>query len=241
MPGPVAQPRAAIADRDPARPLLILAALPLEVRRLSRVPDAVVGAVGLGAADLSRRGSAWLALRPGAVLVTGLGGGCAPDVTSGDLVVGTAVGGPGGAWLAPDERLVARARRALEVLRLPHRAGRILTAPAVVGTPQAKAECWRAHGALAVDMESAHVLAWAAEAGVPALAVRAVADGPADRLPAELARAIGAGGQLRWTTVLGWTAHPALLADAFRLWRRSARALGRLARFLDAFARPPDR
>jgi adenosylhomocysteine nucleosidase len=229
-------------DRERAGSLLVVVALTLEARALRRVAGAVVGTVGPGASELTRHGAVWLARRPTAILVTGLAGGCAPDVRTGELILATAVGPTaGGGWLAPDAALAARARAALDAAGLAHRAGPILTAPAIVESPAAKAECWRRSGALAIDMESAPVLAWASAAGVPAVVVRAVADGPADRLPAALAHAVSASGRLRWTAAFGWVAQPALLADGLRLWRRSHRALGRLGRFVDAFASEPHR
>lgn len=113
-----------------------------------------------------------------------------------------------------------------------------MTVSEVVSTPAAKAERWRTEGAVAVDMESAHALDWAARAGLPALAVRAVADGPTDPLPPALARAIGPTGRVRIPAVLGWAAQPGLLRPAWRVWRRSRLALDHLARFLAALRAP---
>jgi adenosylhomocysteine nucleosidase len=197
----------------------------------------VLRTAGVGAGRLPRAGEEWAAMGPAAILSVGLAGGCAPDVRPGDLVVGAAVGpGPGGEWLDPDAGLIARARAALAAARLPHRLGRLLTAGAVVATPAAKAELWARHAAVAADMESAHVLAWAAAAGVPALAVRAVADGPDDALPPALLGALRPDGSVRPGALVGWVHRPRLLAAAWRAWRQSAAALDHLARFLAAFA-----
>ena len=133
-------------------------------------------------------------------------------------------------------RLLGRAVRALAATALPYQAGRLLTTSEVVSTPQAKSECFRAHGALAVDMESAHVLDWARALGIPALGVRVVADGPADLLPAPLTGAVGPEGHVRPGAVLGWIRQPALLPSAWRVWRRARVGLDRLGRFVRAFA-----
>jgi hypothetical protein len=238
--GPVADPRPADCDpRTRAGPRRVLVGLPFEARRLARHPGVagLLRTVGLAASELDRLASELPALRPAALLVTGLAGGCAPDVVPGELVVGTAVGpATGGRWLTPDAALVARAARALEAARVPHRSGRLLTVPAIVPTPAAKAECWRAHGATAVDMESARLLEWAAGAGLPALAVRAVADGPRESLPPALGGVLGPGGRVRPRALLAGVARPAALSAAVRLWRRSGRALDHLGRFLAAFA-----
>ena len=226
-------------------PLLLLVAVEFEARQLARrlglarepsTPGPVVlRRVGLAAADLPRLASGLVALRPAGVVVAGLAGGCAPDVRSGEIVVGGATASAAdGEWLVPDAALTERALAALAAAGVPYRVGRLLTVPELVTSPAAKAGCWQGRGAVAVDMESAHVLRWAREAGVPALAVRAVADGPADPVPRALLEAVDAGGRLRPSALLGWARHPALVASAWRLWRRSRVALDHLARFLAA-------
>ncbi len=237
---------ATLAVESAGRPLLVLVAVQFEARSLARAlrrpPDApaasdvVFRTVGPGSANFPRI-LPWLAtIRPREILVTGLAGGCAPDLVPGEIVLGDPVGPTAaGTWLTPPAATAARAVRALALAGLPYRAGRLLTVPGVVATPAAKADCWRTQGALAVDMESALVLAWAAAAGVPALAVRAVADGPEDALPPALLRAVAADGRTRPGAALAWVGRPALLAAAWRLRRRSRLALDRLARFLTVF------
>jgi hypothetical protein len=243
---PVAEATAVfLASRSGSGPLLLVAAVEFEARALAcqlglhgrEGGGLVIRAAGLGAGRLRQAGEEWAAMRPAAVLSVGLAGGCAPDVRSGELVLATAVGPrAGGEWLDADAGLAARARAALAAVPLPHRLGRLLTAGAVVATPAAKAEVWARHAAVAVDMESAHVLAWAMAAGVPALAVRAVADGPHDSLPPALLGALRPDGSVRPGALLGWLGRPRLLAAAWRAWRQSAAALDHLARFLAAFA-----
>jgi adenosylhomocysteine nucleosidase len=207
--------------------------------RATLPPAAALATLGPGAACLPRLAPALSALDPAGVLVVGLAGGCAPDLRPGDLVIGEAVGPAlDGAWLAPDRGLAARTRAALGAAGLTHRSGRILTVPRLAASPEAKAECWQRHGALAVDMESAHVLAWAREAGLPALALRAVADGPRESLPPALLEALDPAGRVRPLAVLAWLARPGPVGAAWRLWRRSRRALDQLARALAALTPP---
>jgi hypothetical protein len=220
---------------------LVLVAVAFEARHLSRAlggpaPPARLETVGPGAPDLARLGRRLAARDLAGVIVTGLCGGCAPDLAPGDLVVGSPVGPtPTGDWLPPSDALAARAVRALESAGLRYRIGRLDTTPTIVAMPGAKAHLWRAGRTVAVDMESARVLAWASQTGIPAVAVRAVADGPDDPLPPALLRAVGADGRLRPSAVLAWTARPGLVRAAWQSWRRSRRGLDALARFLDAF------
>lgn len=197
--------------------------------------------MGPGAAALDRLDAGEWPAAPSAVLVAGLAGGCAPGLRSGDVVVGDPVAtegsaiGSGGA----DPALRARAVKALEAAGLSYRVGPLLTARQVIATPLAKAEWWQARGVLAVDMESAHVLAWARRAGLRALAVRAIADGPNDEVPPALFRVLDADGRMRPLTAASLLGRPSLVRAAWRLGRRSRRALGSLARFVQAFVDHP--
>jgi purine-nucleoside phosphorylase len=225
----------------------VLVAVDFEARGLARRlppfaggggnPELVIRTVGLGAADLPGLEPALAALGPRAIVVTGLAGGCAPDVRPGELLVANLVGPTRrGKWLEPDARLSKRARAAIRAAALPHRVGRLLTVPAVVATPEAKAALWERERALGVDMESAHVLDWAERMGVPAVVVRAVADGPRDPVPAVLVRAASPRGRPRLRILATWLAKPGLWRAAWRLRRRAGLALARLARFLVVFA-----
>jgi len=175
--------------------------------------------------------------KPAAVLVTGFAGACRPDLRTGDIVVGDPVAVPGAELDedSGDPGLRRRAVRAIESARLRYQVGRLLTVDEVVTTPAAKAKWSRAQGALAVDMESAHVLAWARRAGLRAVAVRAITDGLEDEVPHDLLRAVGPDGRMRAWAAAGFLGRPALLPAAWRLGRRSHRALGSLARFIRAF------
>lgn len=243
-------PTAPAAARRLVRPpLALLVAVRFEARGLGRrlgwpvdppgeAPAPVtVHTVGLRAAGLPRLAPVLAARRPAALLVAGLAGGCAPDLAPGDLLVAERVGlAATGAWWAAPAELLARAAATREALGLPGRVGRLLTLDDVAATPAAKRACWRDHGADAVDLESARLAAWAATAGVPALAVRAVADGPGEPLPPSLPAAVGPDGAVRPLALLGWLAAPPRLLAAWRLWRRASLALDRLARFLGGFA-----
>jgi hypothetical protein len=201
-----------------------------------------VAVVGPGAGRLAPLDAALRASRPRAVLVTGVAGGCAPGLVPGDIVVGDPVGClPGADWRHPDVGLRDRALEALRAAALPHRVGPLVTVERVVSTPADKAGWWATHRAVAVDMESARVLGWAERAGLPALAVRAVADGPVDWLPPELLGSLGTDGRLRAAGVAALLRRPALWGALWGLGRRTRHALMHLGQFLQAFLARPGR
>lgn len=233
----------------PLRPLLVLVAVAHEARGLARplrlartshgyeAPGVLLVPVGLRASALPRLEPALTALEPRAVLIAGLAGGLAPDLRPGDLIVASPVlQVDRGVALVPDQALQDRAIKALEAGRLPFRVGPLVTVPEPVPTPEAKARLWQETGALAADMESALLLDWASRRGLPAVAVRAVADGPRDPLPPALLALVAADGRLRPGALAGLLARPGRLRAALALSRRSRVALGRLGTFLDAFA-----
>ena len=120
----------------------------------------------------------------------GVAGGLDPGLRPGTVVVATEIAAPGGASLGIDRewagRLAARLGPALAVVRAP-----VAGVPEPVGDAAARAALAEASGAAAVDMESREVALAAAEAGLPVLAVRAIADPAGRALPASALAAFG--------------------------------------------------
>ena len=88
----------------------------------------------------------------------------------------------------------------------------------------------------AVEMESLAVLVEAAVRGVPAVAVRAIADTVDFDLPFDFSGARDAGGQIRVSKVLGAVAlRPQRIPALLRLAGDCRRASRGLAQFLDAY------
>lgn len=179
--------------------------------------------VGPGARDLAGR----LAGRPAPALVVSAGacGALAPELVEGSLVVPEAVLDEGG----------ARFPTADVGLR---RAGTLLTVTRVVATPADKARLWLESGALACDMESAPILAWARAAGVPAAVVRGVSDPATRGVPPDLAALVEPDGRVRTArAVRAVLARPRALADALALRTGTAAALRAVAQALGGLAR----
>jgi adenosylhomocysteine nucleosidase len=219
---------------------LVLTAIDLEARALARHLglDRVggcdrayfrggrleVASVGVRAAFLGERA----APAPDMIVVAaGACGGLAPDLAPGALVVPEVVIDASGRRF-PTDPLAGLAR-----------AGTLLTVSDVVATPRDKARLWIETGALAVDMETAVVMAWARAHGVAAAAVRAVADSATAAIPADLAAAVEPTGRVRAGQALrAALARPRAVADALALKRSTDAALKAVAAALGRAARP---
>lgn len=221
------------------RPILALVAVDTEAQALARhlglsaasgpVPRWNGGAlhvacVGLRAVRLSR-----VEAPAGALVVSaGVCGALAPQLGAGALVVPDVVLGADGARHATAD-VTGLARR-----------GALATVRTVVEDGAAKARLWMETGALAVDMESATILVWAAARGLPAAVVRGVADTAARGVPADLAAVVTDDGRVRpMRAVTAALARPGAVADALALRRGTAAALKSVAAALARLAHAP--
>jgi adenosylhomocysteine nucleosidase len=162
-------------------------------------------AAAAAAIELVRSGVAALAM-------FGVAGALDPALASGLVLCPSEVLDDTGRSYACDgvwrSRLVIRLGSLIELRDAP-----LLTVREPLLTPEAKAEARRRSGAAAVDMESAAVAAVAQDAGLPFLAVRAIADGAADSLPPALTGAVDRWGRPRALGVAGaLLRHPQLIA-----------------------------
>ncbi|MYF95599.1 MAG: hypothetical protein F4210_08825, partial [Holophagales bacterium] len=118
------------------------------------------------------------------------------------------------------------------------RPGVLVTASGLVVTASSREALWRSSGSqprTAVDMET-----WAAaralqRAGVPFVAVRAISDTAADRLPSWLERAAPGGGFPLSPVVRGALIRPSALVPLAKIRLRTARLGVRLAEVAVAF------
>ena len=170
---------------------------------------------------------------PSLVLSFGLAGGLDPALRAGDVVVGSDVRTGPARWPVETEvaeRLADRLRRS----GLPAQLAGIAGSDFPLGELAAKAELHRQTEAAAVDMESHIAAAYAAERGLPFLAIRAVCD-PAERsLPPLVASALRPDGSTDLAAILRSLARrPGQLPQMLQLARDANAAFASLRRCRD--------
>ena len=189
---------------------------------LDRRPAHLVTFAAAGSPERARvRALGWAAdNRVHALMSFGLCGGLDPLLAPGSVVVAHRIALPEGGTLDFD----ARWAHAI-ASRIPGaRVAPLLGASDVATTAADKRALYEQHAVPAIDTESRGVAEAAREAGIPFVALRAVADPAARTLPKAVARAIDMGGRIRPLRVLlGLVARPqdlpallALGADARR-------------------------
>jgi hypothetical protein len=231
------------------RPVLVLTALPLELRSVAEVfgskvrGDAVRGRLGqaraIGIAVGVGGGAAQViaAEKPRLIVSCGLSGALDPSLATGDIVLATSVSDEAGESIAVAPSVLRAARRALagagKVVE-----GEILCATQVAATAAEKRALARP-GRLAIDLESGPAARAAQRAQIPWLAVRVVFDPLDAELPAftRTVQPSYVAPALRYA--LGG---PRAVADLARLGLRArtahkalAQALHRLAPMLSSF------
>jgi nucleoside phosphorylase len=225
--------------RPRLKPVLLTAATKWEAEPLARALGLAADAAARWSGTLSERRLVLLKTGMGAkrtadalvgmspadfsmALSTGLCGAMQPGLRPGDLVAD-----PGESEL----ELTIPLRETAKALALPFHFGRILHTNIVL-QPAAKRALGSEHRAVACDMETAAVRRWAHGSGLPVLAVRAVLDAVDDSLPADAPETEDPAALARFALT-----HAASLPGLLRTGWRSARAMKRLARLLDAYLR----
>jgi hopanoid-associated phosphorylase len=197
-------------------------------------PSVEIVCAGASASRADRLARQLVANGAEALLSFGIAGALAPDLDCGDLVIADGVRSTNGndyachaAW---------RAALSVELARsaLPHRQGAVLASARALMLANDKQKAYRDSGCLAVDMESGAVAAVAADAGLPFLAVRAIADRAQDSLPTLVENAVRPDGMPAIGRALaGMIRRPGEIPAVLRLARQSELALARL-RMLEA-------
>ncbi len=210
----------------------IITALKREAHCLSGAPSetTLISTCGPGPARASGAAEGLIAQGCEALVSFGVAGGLDPALTPGTLVLATEVVPPTGPVLPTDiewrKRLAAHFTDRLNFVERP-----LAGVDRVLAKPGEKQESFRSTGAAAVDMES-HAIALAAQAaGVPFMALRAIADPAGRALPRAALGGVGPSGETRRISVLaGLLARPWEVLTLIALARDSGKAFATLRR-----------
>ncbi len=197
----------------------------------ARLARSLGGTVAIGGGGEGGAGAAAERLLAGgaeALVSFGLAGGLDPALRPGAILVPEAVLVAGRVW--PVDAVLAR-RLGAPI------AGKILGGGAIVATAAEKRRLHAATGAAAVDLESGAVAAAATRAGRPFAVLRAICD-PAERdLPPAALAALGAGGAIAVSHLLGsLLSRPGQIAALLALARDAAAARRAMAAHLRRLA-----
>jgi len=216
--------------RLPAFPAgLDLARCPVFRSRIGGV-ETLVALTGIGPVRARRAARYALQSAPDVCISSGLAGALKETYSRGELLAAELVGETQGKHIFRAD--AALLERALAAGARP--VARFLTNPTVVTSASAKRELG-ARGD-AVEMESAGVLAAAAAADIPAIAVRVISDDAGQDLPLDFNRVLTSKGKVRPVRLLSSiAAEPGSLRGLLQLAGDSRRASTLLADFLDRY------
>ena len=184
----------------------IIAALPEEAAVLTRkklqkgeccrlAENSHLALSGAGAANAAAAAESLIAQGATLLISWGCAAGLAADVNPGDLVLAASVLSATGEEYLADQSALAALRAQLPA-GLTVNQGAILESRVIVALSRDKLNLQQQTGAVALDMESAAVFAAAAQANLPCIAVRAIADPLGLNLPSAVATALNADGQI---------------------------------------------
>ncbi len=212
----------------------VICGLKSEAQVVSRVLDASkirVGVSGANAARAEEIARQFCDAGAATIVSVGVSGGLDPKLKPGDLIIGDRVLCADGNHYQSDRRLLDAIADELAAAKA--KIGALFGADDIIESIEKKAALYRDHGALGVDMESHGAARAAASAGVPFLAIRAIAD-PADRaLPPAALGAVAPDGSTRMLATLGAAMRdPKQFPALMKLGADSAAALKTLRRDL---------
>lgn len=210
---------------SPAARLAVIAALEIEARTLeslARGPEVRVYVSGPGSSRAGSMARDAIANGAGALLCWGVAGALSGDCECADVIVPSRVLSDSGEW-ATDPAWRHRVLAALGG-RIASSERPLFTSRQLVAGPQARRELAERSGAAAVDMESAAVAQAAAEAGLPCIVIRVIADGAADVLPEGIESLLTVDGRTRLRGLWPLLLRPSRILPLLVLARRSAAA-----------------
>jgi nucleoside phosphorylase len=172
------------------------------------------------------------------VLSIGCAGALSPALNIGDVVIPDKIidGTDGGSSYAACGELADTARSLCRELDLSFDSGPTVSAAEVAATVEAKRALAEKHGAVAVDMETAQVAAWAENIGIPLLALRTISDTSEDRIAPELGTILDHNGKpVPGKAAALFARKPGLLIEAARLKKGMDRSMKVLEKIVTAF------
>jgi adenosylhomocysteine nucleosidase len=204
--------------------LVLVTGMQREAKIVGRGNDVIVS--GGDNDGLERKIEAAVARGASAILSIGIGGGLAPDLPVGAVIVANEI-----IWnetrLQTDEKWRSELGKHLTGVMT----GAIAGSDKIVAYAGAKAALHRETGAMLVDMESHVAAKVAAERNLPFAALRVVSDNAKQNLPPAVFGAVGRDGELNLGAVLrSIAANPAQIPALIRAARDSNRAMASLLR-----------
>lgn len=183
---------------------------------------------GIGPRRAARAAESLLARGAGALLSWGTAGALTPELQPGNLVLPKVITTASGDLYHVDSKWRDRAMRCLKG-RLTISDDPIVESQTVVTTVADKAQLFANARAAAVDMESGVIARAGARAGVPFLAIRAIADAADTGIPRDVLNILNVHGEWRFSAVVpAVLRRPPVVADCLRLWRDVRSAYGTL-------------
>jgi adenosylhomocysteine nucleosidase len=195
--------------------------------------DRVVMVSGMGPARAENCANSLIKLNISALSTWGTAGALDPALRAGDVLIPGSVGLNGAKTFPTDPAWRQRVLSALPNADRPA-TGTALQVAKPVTTSAGKRQLFQDTGAAAVDMESYAVASAAAQAGIPFLCLRAIADTAAHDLSPRLLQAVDPYGRLRWDrmfSLIHWQEILGLITLA-RAFRQALASLRRLAHTL---------
>ena len=202
-----------------------------------RIGSKTVTVVRSGVGPLSTAGRLAEIPEPGefdCVLSIGCAGALSPSLNIGDVVIPNEIvddASPGVSY-NPSSELLDIAKRCCEECGFTSHSNTTVSTSEVAATVEAKESLAEKCGAVAVDMETAQVAAWADKLGLPMLALRTISDTSIDRIPPEIGEVVDRKGKLRPARAISVLARkPGLALEAVRLKKNmdsSLKTLGKV-------------
>ncbi len=195
------------AQAAATRPLLgIVVALPEEVATLTKrklvkgecvaiAENILLGFAGAGGLNAQQTAQSLLSKGATALISWGCAAGLAPNLKPGDLLLATQVQSAQASAYPVNADWLAHLHSVLAT-DLPVVSGTLLESTRIVAASTDKQTLYKQTGAVALDMESAAVFAVGHSAGIPCLAIRAIADPVTLDLPKAVVVALNADGQI---------------------------------------------